>query len=172
MSKVRGKAHEGIIGAWISWWIDIDPDNHIVFNPAPCADNRFADIAFLRNIDDLYHPLGFAEVENDPKKWIYKLDTLRAYERQYSNIGTLEFLLLCVTTKSADEERFQKLIQQTVNISKNSELDWILYRLVKIPWKEDTSPIVREDEMVWFYESIQKGQFFIMEKGGRKNSEK
>lgn len=165
LSKVRGKAHEGIIGEWISWWIEIDSQNHMVFNPAPYAENRSADIVFLRNVKGYYFPFGVAEVENNPKKWMEKLNTLTVYEKQYSKLETLGFLLLCVTTRSADEEKFRKLVQQAMNISKDSELNWILYRLTKIPWKKDTCPIVRENEMVWFYESIVNGESFVIKSG-------
>lgn len=157
LSRVRGQAHEGIIGGWISWWVEIDFENHLVFNPAPYVESRSADIVFLRKIEDIYCPLGVAEVENDPKKWADKIETLKVYEGQYSKLKTLKFLLLCVTTRRADNEKFERLIQQTRDVSKNSELDWMLYRLIKRPWKED--------EIVWFYESIDNGEFFIVRKG-------
>lgn len=61
-----------MIGNWISWWNEIDPENHIVFNPAPYAKDkrRSADIVFLRNFEGIYFPLGVAEIENNSNKWM------------------------------------------------------------------------------------------------------
>jgi len=178
LSKVRGKAHEGIIGAWIDLWIEIDPENHMVLNPASYIADSSADVVFLRNIQEegsrilpLYYPIGVAEVENSPKKWIEKVETLRAYEKEYLNLraegarATLKSLLLSITAKEVYQEKFEELVQRVKDLSKNSESSWVLYRLTIASWRNDTCPIVREGDLVMWRESISDGEFFIVDRG-------
>lgn len=167
LSKIKGNAHEGLIGCWINWWLNLDLDNHMVFNPARCVQNRYADIAFLKKIDDYYHHIGFAEIENEPKKWEYKLETLKACAEQYSQPRTLDFLLLCVTTRPKDEQKFQELRKHVMDASKELELNYVLYRLMKSPWKDETTAngIIKENDDVWYYESISSIEFFVDKEG-------
>ena len=164
LSRVRGGAHEAIVGEWISWWIKIDPKDHMVLNPSSHIERRSADIVFLRRTTgNSYFPFGVAEVENTRKKWKQKLRSLRAYERR---LDTLRFILLCVTTtekNEVDEEEFARLVKHTVNMSKNSKLKWILYRLTYSPWAKETFPIVLKDEL--YYSRVIRGGFFIIKNG-------
>ena len=178
LEKVRGKAHEGIIGEWINWWIGIDMERHMVLNPAPYVEGRSADIVFLRNIEEegsgilpLYYPIGVAEVENEVKKWDEKVAALRAYEKEYSKLKTekgeeaIKFLLLCATAKSVHREKFEELVKHITGLSKDSQLNWILYRLEISPWGEDTCPIVGEGDEVGWREQISGRELIIVKKG-------
>jgi len=166
LAKVRGAAHDAIVGAWIDWWINIDVNKHMVLNPPHKVDGKMADIMFLRRDEEyFYDPIGVAEVENNPEKWMEKIETLKDYWKIYSSQKRMLFLLLCVTTNPQYEERFEELMEHIKAISKTMEITWVLYRLDVGGWKNDIHAIVREDEMVWFYNYIMKGKAYMIKNG-------
>jgi len=163
LAKVRGGAHEAIVGEWIDWWIRMDPKDHRVVNPAPYVRNRSADILFLRiTTENSYYPYGVAEIENNRKMWSQKLRSLKAYEER---LGPLRFLLLCTATiqGKVDEAEFGKFIQHAVGVSKTSKPKWVVYRLKYVPSKKEKFPIVLKYE--WYYPYVNSGEFFIIKNG-------
>jgi len=148
--RLRGKAHEGIIGEWIRWWLDFSPQNY-VSNPAPYLNTKSADILFLSLNQDMIHvPIGVAEIENNANKWYEKAETLNQYisSTQYPD---LKFALLCVTVNprsKTKKEMFQRLLKYIKNTSmKTKHITWILCRLEQgAPRKEECILFLGEEE--------------------------
>jgi len=166
LANVRGGAHNATIGAWINWWINIDVKKHMVLEPPHKISGKVADIMFLRSDEEyIYHPIGVAEVENTPEKWMEKIETLKAYWKRYSRLKCITFLLLCVTANPQYEEKFKELLKHIKELSKITEPIWVLYRLDIGRWKNDIHVIVREDDMVWFYDYIKNGKAYMIRNG-------
>jgi hypothetical protein len=165
LSRIRGKSHEGIIGEWIRWWLDNDSENRLVFNPAPYAENKTADILFLRKKDeyDLFMPFGVAEIENNRKKWFAKLDSLATYER---NLPDLKFALLSVKTGPRSEGAFVRLIEKVKEVSSKSSIYWVIYRLKTKTWREDVDLVsLKEDDDIFGFNFIEGGEYLIFKEG-------
>ena len=165
LSMVRGKAHEGIIGEWIRWWLDYDLENHLVFNPAPYARNRSADILFLKKEEDshVFMPVGVAEIENNQKKWYPKLKSLATYEKE---LPDLKFAVLCVKTGPRGEDRFKDLIEKVKSVSSKSSTYWILYRLKAKPGRHDVDLVsLKEDDEVFGSSFIVEGEYVVIQRG-------
>ena len=166
LANVRGAAHDVIIGAWANWWIDIDPKRHMVLNPAHKVDGRLSDLMFFEGDKDyIYHLVGVAEIENNPDKWIEKIETLRKYWKTYRSQKCISFLLLCASTSPEYETRFDELKKHVRSVSETTEPAWVLYRLDVADYKKDFHAIVRKDEMVWFYSHIVRGRAHIAKEG-------
>jgi len=185
LCKVRGEAHDAIVGEWIRWWVDTSPKSHLAINPAKYVDTKgkksySADILFCSKQElGLYEVLGVTEVENKRKKWFLKLDSLRAYalSQKYPNI---EFTLLCVRVYSKkDRDLFSQLLQL---IKKTSALvpkiTWILYRLSETSGKKDVDFVAIGDDVYWHrfisagdWILIKNGQVFQQNTGTTKNGE-
>lgn len=166
LMNIRGGAHDAIIGSWINWWINVDVKKHMVLNPPHKVGGKLADILFLRGDKEyLYHPVGVAEVENNPEKWMEKIETLKAYWKRYSNLKCITFLLLCITTNPRYEEKFKELLEHIKELSEIVKATWILYRLDIGRRQNDIHLIVREDEMVWSYDYVTKGKAYVIRKG-------
>ncbi|MEM2954288.1 MAG: hypothetical protein QXU21_08480 [Candidatus Bathyarchaeia archaeon] len=150
---MRGRRpHDGIVGEWIRWWIDINPDAHMVINPAPYIKGEgeqwySADILFLEKIDgDKFMLTGVAEVENNRRNWFEKLESLKAYVSRKSRYSNLKFVLLCVSVYSdGDKNMFNTLMEKIRDLSKRFEIDWILYRL-NLGNKEDPCSEFRDEK--------------------------
>lgn len=164
LSMVRGKAHEGIIGEWIRWWLDHDPENHLVFNPSPYAQNKTADILFLKREAEsgVFVPFGVAEIENNQKEWSAKLDSLATYEGE---LPDLKFALLCVRTGPRGQDVFKRLIEKVKDLSSKSPIYWILYRLKAKTWRHDVDLVSLKEDEVFGRSFIDEGECFIIRSG-------
>jgi hypothetical protein len=168
LSRLRGKAHEGIIGEWIRWWLDIDSYNY-VYNPAPYLENKSADIMFLGFDRNFVHvPKGVAEIENNKKKWFEKLEYLQTIvlSKEFSE---MEFALLCVTVKlksKSDQQVFNELTERMKVFSqKTKNVNWILCRLDQSPPKEETCFVFFGEEAKDYKRSISGGSCLIIKEG-------
>jgi len=165
LSMIRGKAHEGIIGEWIRWWLDYDPENHLVFNPAPYAQNNSADILFLKKEAEyeVFMPFGVAEIENNQKNWSAKLESLETYERE---LPDLKFTLLSVKTGPKSDDAFKRLIEEVKKASSKSSICWILYRLKAKPGRHDVELVsLKEDDEVFGSSFIEGSEYLVIKKG-------
>jgi hypothetical protein len=173
LSRVRGGAHDALVGVWIKCWIELDP-HHMAFNPAPIAGSRVADIMFLEPTDYdeeepyIWGPVGAAEIENVKDKWFDKLESLREYVEKYR----LRFALLCVrvyTNSKEEAKAFEQLREKVMEVSRRTpNVKWILYRLDEYSWKEDWRAVVFEPDpeaMTYFYRFIGSGEGLIIENG-------
>jgi hypothetical protein len=148
--SIYGRAHDVIIGEWAHWWLKYsrrDKHKRRIINPAIKATyrkkNYIADILFCEkdNRGTFYKVLGVAEIENNRKKYLYKVDALRAYEKgkgrkEDIKFPHLRFAILCTRfiLKSDDYRKEDlKLINKIENkmqrYSKNSKMTWIFYNL-------------------------------------------
>jgi len=165
LSKVRGAAHDGIIGEWIRWWLDLNPDKHLVFNPAPYAKNNTADILFLKEQAEygVFVPFGVAEIENNKDQWSSKLKSLETYEKE---LPDLKFALLCVKTGPRSEDAYRHLIEEVKKISSSSRVHWIIYRLKAKSRGNDVDLVsLKEDEKVYGSNFIDGGEYCLIVKG-------
>lgn len=145
--QVGGEAHEGKIGEWIRWWIDGKP-NRMVINPPPKdrKTRRCADVLFLQEspITHTFHALGVAEIENNAKKWMEKLNTLKTYEEDQTRYPDLKFALLCVSWYEHFREEMnpqsEEVAKKMAESSKNSRIDWILYILKYARLEKEEAP--------------------------------
>ena len=176
LTKIRGGAHEAIIGEWIRLWNDLNPDN-MVINPAPLVEGRVSDILFLEpeyeTIDNIqepnyWKPAGVAEIENNIEKWNDKVRSLVGYIETYP----IHFVLLCVRvySKSTNEQsKFKSLVNSICSVSENtSKVSWLLYKLNQNPWREAENIITfqpEEDANVYFYRFIDGGEGRIIKNG-------
>lgn len=173
LSKIRGhRSHDGIIGEWIRWWIDMNSDAHMVINPAPSVKGErwySADILFLeKNDEGKFMLAGVAEIENNRRKWFEKLESLKAYASKKSQYRNLKFVLLCVGVHSdGDKNMFNGIMEQMRSFSKQFGLDWVLYRL-NLGYKEDACPEFRDEKKPYLL-SILDGQWWLIKNGNVKS---
>lgn len=165
LSKVRGAAHDGIIGEWIRWWLDLNPDKHLVFNPAPYAKNNTADVLFLKEQTEygVFAPFGVAEIENNKDKWSSKLKSLATYERE---LPDLKFVLLCVKTGTRSKDAYKHLIEEVKKVSSTSQVHWIIYRLKAKSRGADVNLVsLKEDDEVYGSNFIDGGEYVLIVRG-------
>jgi len=175
LSNVRGAAHDAIISEWIRCWLELDPENHLVFNPAPKASGRVADIMFLKpeydkEVEDsvVWIPSGVAEIENNRKKWFEKLESLN----EYTEVYPIKFVLLCVRVyvkSKVDMEAFERLVEEIRELSRDKpNVSWILYRLNESPYGKDVFGVVFDvdpEAAVWYHRFISSGEAIIFKDG-------
>ncbi len=152
-----GKAHNSLIGEWVNWWlIDSrlgDKSKRSIIDPAFATSNsekKFADLMFAEFDEDnqYFKILGIAEVENNPKKYIEKIDSLSAYESVKSSDGALrfpdlEFAILATRweligrLRDKDRALWDSIENRILELSKKSNLIWIFYMLKLVKTKSD-----------------------------------
>jgi len=169
LSRLRGKAHEGIIGEWIRWWLEADPYNY-VYNPAPYAKNNSADILFIGLTEDqaVHIPKGVAEIENNRENWFKKLESLETYALS-ENYSEMDFALLCVTVYSkskTDQQMFNELLECVKHSSeKMPNIYWVLCRLDQSPSKEEICLVFFGDKEKEPKRFISSGNCLLIKEG-------
>ena len=149
LSRVRGKAHDVIIGEWARLWISDSPNSRLVFNPSPYAQNKTADLLFMHDPEGsgAYQPVGVAEIENDENSWEKKIQSLQEYERE---IPELKFALLGIKVWKDRLELFDNVLVLIKKVSEGSKLQWVLDCLIVERAKEDVNlySLRENDEVV------------------------
>lgn len=174
LSRIRGEAHDAIVGEWIRWWLEVDPQNHLAINPAKYVDaedgkSYSADILFCRKDAEeleLQEIVGVGEIENKRKKWFEKLESLKAYALSMK-YPSLRFTLLCVRIYSRkDEELFTQLLERMKKLSMLiPKTDWILCSLREASGKEDIDLVAVGDDVYWH--RFISGRSWIIIKNGK-----
>ena len=178
LMRVCGGAHHGKIGEWIRWWINLNP-GHMVINPAPRESMKrvYADILFLEEVSgkNLFEVVGVAEVEDKKKKWIDKLQSLKAYGQNQKQFPDLKFALLCMSvymdlTNEKDVHELGKAVQ---NLSRHSRMDWILYMLkyakiskAEAPWAIKIIDYVKGSDLFFYTQRNLVGVEWIIIRNG------
>lgn len=132
--RMKGRCHDALIGEWIKWWLSQNLHN-MICNPARSSKSGsrtyIADLLFLEQFEgnDYYDVKGVAEVENDEKKFMDKIESLRSYEK-YFKLGSraypnLSFAILCYTLNIPNDDLAQKVYDKILKASENSNLLWI-----------------------------------------------
>ena len=144
--RFRGRCHEALIGEWINWWFEQKIDG-MICNPARCSklvSRRCADILFLKQFEreEHYEVKGVAEVENSKKKIIYKIESLKSYEK-YTRRGALaypdlEFAILCYALATPNETLSDEIHSKILQVSKRSNLLWIVCEIGKGLYNKET----------------------------------
>ena len=110
LAKLRGSAHNTIIGFMSSRWLGYSP-NHFVLDGAPSTHigsktqkRRYADLLFCRGTS----PLIVVEVESTEKKYIEKKDALCMYLNDTENFFGLQFgMLVLLNYTDRAKDRYQ-----------------------------------------------------------------
>jgi len=173
LSRVRGEAHDAIVGEWIRWWLEANLESHIAFNPAKYVDTKegksySADILFCRRNKEefeLQEIVGVGEIENKRKKWFQKLESLKSYALS-GKYRDLQFTLLSVRIYSRkDKELFSQLLERIREASLvTPEIDWLLYHLSETSGKQDVDLVAIGNDVYW-HRFISSGEWAIIKNG-------
>lgn len=124
LARLRGSAHNTIIGFLSSRWLNYSLDRNFVLDGVPHAgkgnEKRYADLLLCR--DSL--PLIVVEVESTVKNYDEKLETLYKYLDNTEEFSGLQFGMLVLLNDTSGKGRYQhhrdkrkiKICQDTRNI--------------------------------------------------------
>ena len=180
ISRMTGKCHDALIGEWVNWWLGQKKVDCRICNPArgsKIGSNRCtADLLFLeRFYDESYFEVkGVAEVENNEKKILEKIKSLSSYEKHKKGERTaypdLMFTVLCYTINIPNDEIIEKIYNNVVHISKNSNLLWIVCEIGKSLEEEARHNIhipnfVRGSDLFFYYRNFASINFYFIRNG-------
>jgi hypothetical protein len=181
LTRVGGEGHDARIGEWIRWWNENQP-NHMVINPAPATllqgKKVFADLLFLSQEKDtsLFNVVGVGEIENKRKKFLTKLDSLKAYIDNKLQYPDLKFALLSVCWyRDLEEEQyketFEKVLKTLKDFSETSKQSWILhtikyFKLNEAPFAIKIIDKVRGTNAFYYtYRNLREVEWCIIKEG-------